>query len=441
MKKTIISVIISVLYGIAVAQTPLTLDECLQLARKNNTTLKVARSNITAAEQKKKEAFTNYFPQISAVGTAFNANKNMIDVNTGDMLSGLPPDIATQLPPGIIPPSIGMCKNGVVGAVTATQPVFAGGQIVNGNKLAHLGVETSRIQLENSENKVDLMTQQYFWQVVSLTEKLKTLDAVNTMLMRLEKDVTVSVNAGVALRNDLLQVQLKVNDVASSRIKLENALSLSLRLLAQHVGIDGQDIMICADSVAISDIPVNLRQEHSSALLSTANYRLMQKGVEANSLQYKMAMGKNMPTVGIGASYAYQDIMGKGDHFGMVFVSVNIPISGWWGGTHSMKRHKINTEIAREQLDYNSELMIIGMDNAWNEVEDSHRQLQLAKQGIDQSGENLRLNNDYYRAGTATMNDLLEAQHQYQSTRDRFIDAYIEHQISILKYKQATGQL
>ena len=38
--------------------------------------------------------------------------------------------------------------------VTAIQPVFAGGQIVNGNKLADLALEVSRYQMRQSEDEV-----------------------------------------------------------------------------------------------------------------------------------------------------------------------------------------------------------------------------------------------------------------------------------------------
>ena len=51
-----------------------------------------------------------------------------------------------------------------------------------------------------------------------------------------------------------------------------------------------------------------------------------------------------------------------------------------------------------------------------------------------------QVNNDYYRAGTTTMSDLLDAQSSYQQSRDKYVDAYIDYQQNLLKYRQATGQ-
>ena len=47
------------------AQT-MTLEECLERARENNHELQMAALEIEAASEQKSEAFTNYFPRISA---------------------------------------------------------------------------------------------------------------------------------------------------------------------------------------------------------------------------------------------------------------------------------------------------------------------------------------------------------------------------------------
>ncbi|MBR7043765.1 MAG: TolC family protein [Prevotella sp.] len=79
------------------------------------------------------------------------------------------------------------------------------------------------------------------------------------------------------------------------------------------------------------------------------------------------------------------------------------------------------------------------MKNAWNSVCESRQQMEIAQRSIEQAKENLRLNRDFYRAGTSRMSDLLEAQLLYQQALDRHIEAYAEHQLKLLEYKQAAG--
>ena len=154
-----------------------------------------------------------------------------------------------------------------------------------------------------------------------------------------------------------------------------------------------------------------------------------------------MEQGKLLPAVGVGAGYNYYD-MGSGldNNFAAVFATVSIPISQWWGGSHAVKRRRLAEENARQQLDDNAELLKIRMQKNWNDVDDAYKQLVLAKKSIEQSEENLRLNRNYYHAGTVTMNDLLDAQQQYQQCRDRYTDAYAALQTKIVAYEQSVGR-
>lgn len=422
------------------------LDQLLDSARHHNIALRTARYNIQAAQQQRKEAFTKYFPNVSATGLWFNANKPMaqMEINPSEFISPeLGATLAQSFPPEALaslanPMNVSMMKNGTIASVMAVQPVFAGGQIVNGNRLARVGEDVSRLQLKLSENEVDRTTEQYFWQLASLQEKMKTVEAVKAFLQGICKDTEVAVNAGVAMRNDLLQVQLRQNDVASQKLKLQNGISLMRMLLSQYCGLRDTAFVISYNADAVP--PMALRQDHSQAALNTAEYQLMGKQVEAAQLQVKMATGQNLPTVSVGAGYNYHNLFDLNHSFAMVFATVSIPISDWWGGSHAINRSKLELQKAQEQLTDNTELLVIGMQNAWNGVEEAYNRLNLAQLSIEQATENLRLNRDYYQTGISKMSDLLEAQMLYQQACDQRTDAFIDYQNKLLDYRLATGQ-
>ena len=432
--------------GSAAAQQTYTLDQLKQLAVENNYNLRSARNAIQQSKEQKSEAFTKYFPTVSAVGAGITMNKYLLEADLS-----LPDGLASQLPPAVSaawPTNIAFMKNGVFGSVSAIQPVFMGGQIINGNKLAKAGVEVSEIQLEASEDQVELSTEQYYWQVVSLKEKLLTLNAIHQMLVELEKDVNNRVRVGAVNRNDLLQVQLRKGEVESSQLEVEQSLSTLSQLLAQHVGIANEsiDVVLPADLVDMGKsgepaIPANLRQDHQSALNATPQYRLLEKNVEVHRLQHRLKVGSNMPKVGVGADYSWNNLMNDGGRgTGTLFAFVQIPISGWWGGSHAIKKQKLALDDAREQLTDKGQKLVIHMNSSWAAVETSYKKLLIAHNAIIQAEENLRLNKDYYRVGSTKMSDLLLAEQQYQAACDRYTDAYSDMQTKILEYRQATGQ-
>ena len=419
------------------------LQQLKDSALKNNIAIRDAQNAIDAAQQQRKEAFTKYFPNISANGGWFNANKNIISrtIFPSDYVpTSVAAAFAQILPPQALvdltnPIPVNLIKDGALAGVKAIQPIFAGGQIVNNNRLARVGVEATRLQLQLSENEVEKQTEQYYWKLVTLEEKMNTIKAVEELLADIYKDVDIAVRAGLIMRNDLLQVQLRQNDIQSQKLKLQNGISIVQKLLAQYCGLNTDAITIKKEDI-IATVPV----ETSGNLMDLAEYQLLQKQVDAAHLKRLITVGQNLPTVAVGAGYNVYNFMDRNRDFGMVFATVNVPISDWWGGSHAIKRKKIEERKAEEELADKAELLNIRMVKAWNDVTEAYQQLSIAQRSIEQAEENLRLNRDYYRAGTSRMSDLLEAQMLYQQARDQQTDAYADYQNKRLEYRIATGK-
>ena len=404
------------------AQSVYTLDECINLALQNNVRTRNAENDLRMAEQQQRSAFTRYFPSVSATGIGFLADKGLLEMDMGGQRMSL-------------------LKNGVMGGVSATMPVFAGGQIVQGNKLAKVNVEVSRLRRRQSEDEVRLTVEQYFWQVVMLKEKLRTLDAVQAQLERIHQDVEAAVEAGVTNRNDLLQVQLRRNETRSNTLSVKNALGVSLSLLTQYIGCASDSIDVALSlGGTLPPNPDYLYRSPQAALMLTTEYHLLDKQVDANRLQYRMAVGRNLPTVALGGGYMYDNLMDRDHPFWIGGVTVSIPLSGWWGGSHDIKRQRLQLRNAENQRDDQRQLLLIRMTNTWNALTDAYQQVEIALESIAQATENLRLQSDYYHAGTCTMSDLLEAQSLYRQSRDRYVESYAQYAVKRREYLQATGR-
>lgn len=424
MKHTYIIIAVAALATPAAAQQAYTLGQCKEMAVAHNIAMTQASNAISQAKEASREALTKFFPTVSAQGMAFDLNRSLIDMN-----------IMGRIP-------ISLVKDGWLAGVNAVQPVFAGGEIINANKLARLGVKVSETEREQSAHTTSLTAETYFYQVVALKEKAKTLATLDRQLKAISKDVGEYVKAGIAQRNDLMQVQLRENDVESQQANLDNNLKLAKMLLAQYIGLGtGEADADFSLSDSLPQFPLALRKDHEAALAATPEYRLLEQNVEGQKIRKRLAVGANLPKVAVGAGYNSGDAVNNSTYNrGLVFATVNVPISGWWGGSHSIRRGQLAVENARQQMKDRSELLVINMQRCWNDVENAYKQLAIAHKSIAQSGENLRLNNDYYRAGTSSMTDLMAAETQYQQSRDKYVDAYIAYLVSITRYRQATNQ-
>ena len=460
MKKIFLNFTIACLFGISTqAQEIYTLERCKELALQNNSKAQNSQLSLEAAEQARKEAFTKYFPSVHAMGAGFQANKPMMSMEMNmssmmqPMMEGLAPTMmwlmqqGAPLDPSIFsmePQQIDMLKKGIIGVVTATQPLFAGGQIITGNRLAKLGVEVAALQKLMTQDEIALSVEQYYWQIVALEEKTKTLAEAQTLLNRIHDDVKNAVEVGFANQNDLLKVELKQNELESGKLSLANGITLLKMVLAQFIGVPKDDFEIDKSLIEQINLLPNIHPDHESALYRRAEYQLLEKNIAANELMVKMETGKLLPTVAVGAGLNHLNFdkgspLAMNRDFGMVFATVSIPITDWWGGSKAVKRQKIQVQIAQNDMRNAQEMLLIQMQQLRNDVEEAAQQVHLANKAIASALENLRLNSDYYETGIGILTNLLDAQNALQQVRDQRIESLTVYGMKLARYRQATG--
>lgn len=144
---------------------------------------------------------------------------------------------------------------------------------------------------------------------------------------------------------------------------------------------------------------------------------------------------ENLPPIMV-----YHNFLPEDQRFWVGFAKVTVPLTGWWGGSHAIKKEKLQVKNTENQLADQGELLVIRMKNAWNGVNEAYEQMKIARLSIEQSTENLRLNTDYYKAGTCTMSDLLDAQTLYQQSRDKYVESYTDYELKKREYLQITGR-
>lgn len=407
------------------ADSVYTLQQCKTLALTNNADIRTADNNLRAAIETRKEAFTKYFPEISAGASAFKTHHDVIQYNVLDMFT------------------LGIINKGKAAGIWALQPIFAGGRIINGNKLAKVGEEAARIRKDQSADLVQLQTETLYWQLATLKAEKRTVESAITTLDSLTRQVNAAVEAGIVTRNDLLKVELKRNGYRADLVDLDNGIELMKRLLAQEMGLGANAKADIEESVpeAVPAFPSDLFINSSEALSQTADHRLLEKNVEAKQLEKKMETGSYLPQIGVGAGWFYHDVFEQNHNFGGIMVSVSVPITDWWGGSHAIKRKSLELENARQELENLSQKLEIEMADKWDNLTASYRKMEIASEAIGQSKENLRLCQAYYDAGMNTITDVLDAQTLHHQSQEDFLAAYGAFRVMKAQYLNATGRL
>lgn len=431
------------------AQKIYTLQECRRMAVENNNKMKDAQLVIEQSKEQEREAFSKYLPQVSAGGVYFHSNDYLMKKNfslsaseqqqmAGVMTQlGLDPTVLASLPSSY---SLNMLTHGTIAQLVALEPIYAGGQITTGNKLAKLQTEVRWLQMKQSHDEIVSTTETYYNQLLTLCEKRATLDAANLQLARIHQDAENAYRGGISNKNDMLSVELKQNETATNRLKLENGIKLCRMVLAQYIGVNGTDMQIDTTLKTNLPEPTKYLADHQAALDNRTEAQLLDKNVEANHLQTRLKKGALLPTVAVGAAGVYQDLTGNGRANVLGMVTISVPISSLWSSNHSVRHQRIAEQMARQDREDNRQLLLIQMQSAYNDLDNAYKQIILARKSMETSAENLRLNEDYYHAGTSTMSDLLDAQTRNQQSRDQYADAVSLYLNSRTAYLIATGR-
>ncbi len=447
MKYFIISIIALAIPCMAGAQT-YSLQQCKDLAMEHNVQMKNKKLDVDAAKEIKKAAFTKYFPQVSASAYAYKFTDPLIDVEIpgGNLpvYDGNPANLQTATEFAYFPGmAMSMLESGVIATATATQPLYAGGRIVTGNKLANIGVEVNQLQLAAMQKEVLLSTEKQYWQIISLTQKKKTLQDYIRLLDTLHKDVSNAFGAGMVNRNDLLKVELKQNELQINLSKLTNGTELAKSAFCQYIGLQYNNNISFTDTVIVEGTPELYTTNHLEALHNRDEYKMLEKSSEAEHYKTKLQRGEYLPQAAIGVGALYLDIMdemGDGGDYGVAFGTISIPISGWWEAKHKMKERRIKEEQNKNKVNDTNEKLLLQMQQGQNLLTEAFKQVHLAQKSVNQAEENLRVNQNNYDAGMVNVSDVLDAQAQLQQSHNAYTDALTQYRIAKVNYLQVTGR-
>ena len=410
MKRYILVVFFAFLTLGLTAQNVLTLDSCFALAKANNVQFKTNKIEVEKAQQVKKQVFTKYFPQVSVDYIAYyGANPiikygiNEMNDELGEILGAIIQIINEQ--GGHVPTEIELLKKGHSISATAIQPVYAGGRVRTGNKLAKIGIEAAELQTEVSERDVLENIESTYYLVVGLKAKVETIESTLTLVDSLDKVANASMKAGLVTKNDILRVALERNKYQALLLQLNNAIVLSSQLLCQQIGIEYPESGLVLDEEINSD---------GKDFAIKSNYerpeiQLLQLQIDAEVMRKRMSRGEALPQIGVGAALTYGNLIKSYKENAFLFARVTVPITQWWETSHKIKEHNLKIEQYELMQQDLTEKMSLEEKQAYNHMIEANALLQSDMAAYDMAQENYRVSELNYRAGENTITDVLEA--------------------------------
>ena len=407
-------------------------NECRELALQQSEELRKADNALSQAELDVKIATTAYLPKIDGSATAMYMAPD-IDMMGAKM----------------------QVRGTYMAGLQLVQPVYAGGRITAGRKLARIGRDVSGQQRELCRMDIIADADNAYWTYVAVRDKVKLMLAYRNMVDTLYEQTRTAVDAGMAVDNDLMRISAKRSEIVYQMQKAANGAELCRMALCSLIGEDFATEIIPLDSVPECHAPENLVAD----VTSRPEYRLLEKQVEAARQQVKLTRGDFLPTVGLSLGYNYYgNIRMKGmadmgggnyvpytqklsDGIFMGVVSVSIPLFHWGEGFKKVKKAKIAVENSKLDLQHTSRQLDLQLRQAATNLGDGWNMIESSRLSLEQAGENLRVMQNRYEESMAPLTDMLDAQTQWQQAKSDAIEAATQYQIYLTEWLRASGRL
>ena len=339
--------------------------------------------------------------------------------------------------------------------INLTQPIYAGGKIRAGNRLANIGEEVAEEQYRMTRMDVLMEVDKAYWTYIAVGRKVQMLEKYNVQMDTLYRQAKVALTTGMATENDLLRIEAKHSEIQYQLQKAQNGSYLCSISLCRIVGIDFDTEIEAVDTALVISEPDVL----TSDIYDCPELRLLEKQISVGKEQIRMARSEMLPTVGLTANYMYYgnvklDGMGNAadgtmipfsqefrEGLGMVMLAVKIPIFSWSENYKKVRKAKYELHNAELDMQKHTRLLSIGVQQAIQNVQNGYRLICTAEKGWLQANENLRVMRNRYATSMAPLADLLDAQSQWQQAESNLIEAQTQYKIYETEYLRAIGAL
>lgn len=314
-------------------------------------------------------------------------------------------------------------------AVSLTQNLFYGFKDKLELKIADLDLETSDYQLLNIQHDIGLDVALKVLQVYQAeARRLVAMDAFKAYSERYE-NIQLKYNVGVAKKRDVLTVKVEKDDAEQSLIKAENEVQKAINSLNRVTGLSLEFADI--DFSSFETLPVfSPFEEYRNTMLSNrSDLKILKAGLEKADNSRKLAKASFYPKIDLVLMQRYYsdeyyafDSDTKEDE---TRIQLNFGINLFDG----MKKYKkINkAELETEKIRYSiAELedeLVNELSNLLIDAKTAEKNLFVAREGIKEAEENLRITELSFEKGVATATDVLDSIYYLSRARNNEITA------------------
>jgi len=409
-------------------QSRLTLEQCINIALKNNPEIAKNMWNTKTAMAEKDIAKGRLWPEIGVAGGYTHYHDDRL--------------ITPRRPGGS--DVLQFTDEIISGGIVLSMPLYTGGRLRNEVKATEQITRSTQYQLLRSKRELVFNVSNVFYSMLGQQAVIKSLIFSQKTLEEHHKIVAELLNAQKAAKVDLLRTEVRLADIEQQLLRERNVLNIQHALLASLLGVDQQDKYLEIEGELIQvDFSTSIDQRITSAFKSRQDYRALEFRANAQQKKLDIAKARRLPEILLHASYGNQwDADSSQDNeVGQVGISVVIPL--FEGGRIGARvRREYSRLRAQKEALRKLQLQIrLELETSVSNIESTRARIDVTQKAVEQSKESLRIEREKYDYGKGAIVDVLDAQSAMLESEKNYYRALAEYNTALAQFRLAVGEI
>ncbi len=470
--RFLVKVLVTVLLISFVAQgamsTELTLDDCIELALKNRASIIAARGEETLAKWNQRTALGAFLPRVSA-SYSYSKSKST-DIKSDelrataydtlfDTISLIPLEDTTQVDNYLVPyqsPTAYEVYEATYDDQDRTGKSLDLGASISvfdlSNWFNYFEAKTNRakahLDVINSEQDLILSVKASYYYYLAAVENVSVQQEAVKRSEEQLKLIQSKYELGSAALSDVLKQKVQFGNDKLTLLTAENLVTTTRADLAYTIGVDPNSDVDFSTEYSVREFHGSLNEaitfglEHEPGLLGA------QKEVAVAKHAVRSSLAEYLPKLSASVSLGMSDGT-RGDtviyNFSSKSVSYGFQITyNIFDGflrERNLSQAKVYHNNTMAALAETRNLVSRDIKTAYLEIEKLKEQKSVAGDNVEASNEDLKITQEKYNLGAATILDLLVAQVSLKTAQVSLISADFDLNLAIAKLENAMGKM
>ena len=455
---SLFTIAILVTSSVSAQDKELTLNDCIELALSSRASIVAARGREDVAKAGKLAALGAFLPRVSAsydyskgketaidpmnvVGSDYVTRLDTTDIGGQVAIDAVTePTTFTTFDEQDIGPNKSLSLSGRMEILNFGN-FFALSEAGANKDAAHLDV------LNSEQDLIYSVKVSYFAYLAAVENVAVQEEAVKRSEEQL-KLIQSRYDLGSASLSDVLKQKVQFGNDQLALLTASNTVVTAEASLAYTVGLDpNKNYTFSKDYITHDyngsvDDAINFGIEHEPGFLAT------QKNLSASKSGVKSAVADYLPSLSLNASYskfngtqAFPTVFEYSSNTLRYGFSVSWNIFDGFNRERSVTIAKINRNNAMAQLADTRNLLAREVKTAYYDIEQQKKSKNIAQANVDASTEDLKITQEKYNLGAATILDILNAQVSLKTAQVSLIRADFDLNLAVARLENAMGKM